>query len=146
MAVLYSTIFWGCWFFDEVSEEKNQLRSLQEHCEPSSLGSRSKGPEHFSYFAFWIAQNIAPVVICLFLDQLTVTLLRLWGSVFGIPNWYTSFKIALDMALYGYIKKVTILPIMWNWSSLLKLYPVGVLHPLYLKDNPSFPFLALPHY
>ena len=26
------------------------------------------------------------------------TLLRVWGSEFGIPNWYTGLKIALDMA------------------------------------------------
>ena len=31
--------------------------------------------------------------------------MRVWGPVFGIPNQYTGFKIALDMALYGYIKK-----------------------------------------
>ena len=38
-------------------------------------------------------------VICLFLDELVFTLLRVWGSEFGIPNWYTIFKIAQDTAL-----------------------------------------------
>ena len=40
-------------------------------------------------------------VICLFLDESIFTLLRVWGSEFGIPNWYNNFKIALDMALAG---------------------------------------------
>ena len=37
--------------------------------------------------------------ICLFLDELTFTLLRVRGSKFEIPNRYTGFKIALDTAL-----------------------------------------------
>ena len=31
------------------------------------------------------------------------TLLRVWGSEFGILNWYTGFRVALDMALYSNI-------------------------------------------
>ena len=34
-----------------------------------------------------------------FLDELIFTLLRVWGSEFGIPNQYTGFKIALDTTL-----------------------------------------------
>ena len=37
------------------------------------------------------------------LDELTITLFRVWGSDFGIPNWYTGFKIALDRALARFI-------------------------------------------
>ena len=35
----------------------------------------------------------------LFLDELIFTLLRVLGSDFGIQNWYTGFKIALDTVL-----------------------------------------------
>ena len=38
-------------------------------------------------------------LICLFVDELIFTLLRVWGSEFGIPNWQIGFKIALDAAL-----------------------------------------------
>ena len=38
-------------------------------------------------------------VVCLFLVELIFTNLRVWGSEFGIPNWYTGFKIPQDMAL-----------------------------------------------
>ena len=67
------------------------------------------------YFAFLIAQNIAPVAlqqravaICLFLDELIFPLFRVWGSELGISNRYTSFKMALDMALTLYPKGFTI--------------------------------------
>ena len=36
----------------------------------------------------------------LFLDELIFTLLRVLGSDFGIQNWYTGFKIALDTVLW----------------------------------------------
>ena len=39
------------------------------------------------------------MVICLFLHELIFTVLRIWGSQFGILNWYTSFKIAPDTGL-----------------------------------------------
>ena len=73
-------------------------------CQCGPVGVRY--PENFGYFAFRIAQNIAlvaqrqrTVTICLFLDEPTFTLLRVWVSEFGIPNGYTSFKIALHIAL-----------------------------------------------
>ena len=38
-------------------------------------------------------------MICLFLNELIFTLLRVWGSEFGIPNRYTGFKVARNTAL-----------------------------------------------
>ena len=92
--VPYPAIFGGCQFF-------------------ASFGSRGKKAlENCGYFAFWIAQNIALVAlwqrtvtwtaICVFLDELIFTLLRVWGSEFGIPIQYAGFKIALDMALFPF--------------------------------------------
>ena len=37
--------------------------------------------------------------IVYFLDELIFTLLTVWVSEFGIRDWYTNFKIALDTAL-----------------------------------------------
>ena len=56
-----SSNFLECWFLDERSEEKISCtaREPERRCKPSPLGSRSKAPENFGYFAFWIAQNIA---------------------------------------------------------------------------------------
>ena len=89
------------------------------HYKPSPVGSRGKAPENFGYFAFWIAQNMtlvtfqqwahcgtsASTVICLFLNELIFTLLRVWESEFGIPDRYTAFKIALDAALHCFWKE-----------------------------------------
>ena len=71
--------------------------SLGGHCKPSPVAFRGKALENVGYFAFWIAQKIAIVA----LRQQTVTKAytrNQWGSEFGIPNWYTGLKIALDMA------------------------------------------------
>ena len=125
-AVLYPAIFFfllffilflfyfflgGGWFFDELSKEKNCCAAevwwgrgqKRGQSNSSSVWSRDEALENFGYFAFWIVQNIALTT----LRQRTVTKAytrnqHVWGSEFGIPNQYTSFKIALDMALQGY--------------------------------------------
>ena len=45
-----------------------------------------------------IVKKSESAVICLFYIT-NLTFLRIWGSEFGIRNWYTGSKIALDMAL-----------------------------------------------
>ena len=100
----------GGWFFDELSKEKNCCAAevwwgrgqKRGQSNSSSVWSRDEALENFGYFAFWIVQNIALTT----LRQRTVTKAytrnqHVWGSEFGIPNQYTSFKIALDMALQG---------------------------------------------
>ena len=81
--------FWGgAGFLTSAARRKTvvQLGSLgggrRGHCKPVPVGSRK----------FWL--------FCILnsLHQKS-TLLRVWESEFGIPNWYTSFKIALDMTL-----------------------------------------------
>ena len=78
----YSAILGGFQFFDECSKEKNGCAAGESggRCKLSSKGSRG-------YFAFRIAQHLSlQQAICLFLDELIFTLLRVWGSEFGIPN------------------------------------------------------------
>ena len=87
-------IFGGAGFFDERSEEKNCCAAGE-----SGTGCSKPSPVGPDYFAFWITQNIAWTVICLFLDELIFTLLRVWGSQFRISNRYTDFKIAMNAAL-----------------------------------------------
>ena len=38
-------------------------------------------------------------MICLFLNELIFTLLRVWGSEFGIRNRYTGFKVVWNTTL-----------------------------------------------
>ena len=53
------------------------------HCKPSPVSFMAEALETFGYFAFFIAQNITWTVICLFLDELMFTLLRIWGLSLG---------------------------------------------------------------
>ena len=116
----YLAIFWECWFFDKRSEEKS-------HVELGSLGGGGvwggavsppqwgQGEEPCKIYAILHSEylkterahcgNSASMVICLFLDELIFTLLRAWGSAFGIANWYINFK-TLDTILSSncYIK------------------------------------------
>ena len=115
MSVPYPEVFWGGWFFEEFSEEKNCIAAWQSggHCKPSSVGSRGKALENFGYLAFCGAQNIVFIAVCdnkqcFTLNKLStnLTFLRIWGSEFGIPNQYTCSKIALDMALNVFLSDV----------------------------------------
>ena len=64
ISVLYPAIFWGCRFSLSVARKKTvHSWGVRVSCESSLVGSP---PEHFGYFAFWIGQNIAWMVICLF--------------------------------------------------------------------------------
>ena len=67
---------------------------------PLQWGPGGEAPSTFCYCAFWIAQSRKSTlwdctwtVICLFLDELIFTF------EYGIPNRYTSFKLALDLAI-----------------------------------------------
>ena len=103
--VPYPAIFWGCWFFDECREEKNCCAAgyCGGHCKPSPVGSRDKAPEKFGYFAFWISsKHHSHRLVARNGDEglhQKSTLLRVWGSEFGIAKWYTGFKVPLDTAL-----------------------------------------------
>ena len=114
MSVPYPEVFWGGWFFEEFSEEKNCITAWRSggHCKPSSVGSRGKALENFGYLAFCGAQNIVFTAVCdnkqcFTLNKLStnLTFLRIWGSEFGIPNQYTCSKIALVMALNVFLSE-----------------------------------------
>ena len=47
---------------------KEDISTISRNFLGVPVGSRGKSPENFGYFAFWIAQKISLVVICLFLD------------------------------------------------------------------------------
>ena len=80
-----------------------QLGSLGECCKPSPVGSRDKAPENFGYLVFWTSSKHCSCHLVTANGDESLhqksTLLRVWGSEFGISNLYTSFKIALDTAL-----------------------------------------------
>ena len=67
------------------------------------MGSRDKALENFGYFAFWISSKHGSRGSATTNGDESLheksTLLRVWGSEFGIPSRYTGFKIALDTAL-----------------------------------------------
>ena len=110
--VSYPAIFSGYRFFDKCNKEKNRsaagesrrgtasppkwdpqtnLWKILAILHSNSSKHRFHGSAHCGTSAW--------TVICLFLDELIFTLLRVWGSEFGISNRITGFKIALDMAL-----------------------------------------------
>ena len=107
-AILYPSIFRGFWFFDECSQEKNCYAAGES---ASTVSLPQWGPwakknfcwqfcilnssKHHSCQWFW-----SWTMVCLFLAELVFAPLRVWGSKFGIPNWYTGFRIALDTALF----------------------------------------------
>ena len=92
-AVLYPAIFWGCWFFDKRREEKNcyAARKCGWWCKLYPVGSRGCDNEWWG--------KLTP----------ESTILRVWGSEFGIVNQYTGFKVTLDMALLRHISKMKLL-------------------------------------
>ena len=81
------------------------------------MGSRDKAPENFGYFAFWISSKHCSHGSATMNGDKSLyqksTLLRVWESKFAIPNWYTSFKIALDMAL-NILKYLSCIKIAYN--------------------------------
>ena len=77
--------FFGGAGFSVCIKEKNRCTAEKSGrlSKLSLVGFRGKAPENFGYFTFWIAQNRkahcetrAWTVICLFLDELVFTLLR----------------------------------------------------------------------
>ena len=101
--VLYPAIYGG--YLNERSEEKNHCAagSLGRHCKPSPVGSRGETLEIFWLFCVLNSSKhcslgSATRNVDKSLHQKS-TLLSIWGVEFGIPNQYTTFKIALDMVL-----------------------------------------------
>ena len=80
-----------------------QLGSLRRCCKPSPVGSRGKTLECFWLFCILNSSKHHSLGSATrnFDESLPQksTLLSVQGFEFGIPNWYTSFKIALDRAL-----------------------------------------------
>ena len=102
----HPSIFLESWILDERSEEKISFaaRESERRCKSSPLGSRSKAPENFGYFAFLIAQNIA--FLALSQQSMTKTYTRNQHfESFGVLAWDSKpvyrlqFKIAPDTAV-----------------------------------------------
>ena len=76
-------------------------RGVLKPCLVESRGKASENfvlhSEKFKVSLSWLCDNERWQFA--FLDELIFTLLRVWGSEFGIPNRYTGFKTALNMAL-----------------------------------------------
>ena len=57
----YPEVFWGGWFFDECSKQKDHIAaggSGVGRCKSAPVGSRGEALENFGYLAFCGAQNI----------------------------------------------------------------------------------------
>ena len=104
--------FWGAASFLTSATRKTivQLGSLEGVLQALPSGVQEQSPGRFLLICI-LSSSKHPSrgstcyatsvwkVNCLFFDELIFTLLRFWGSEFGIRDWYTNFKIALDMAL-----------------------------------------------
>ena len=95
----------GASFSTSVARRKTvvQLGGLGSAVSPPQRGPGTKPQKIFGYFAFWTSsKHRSRGSVTMNSDESLhqkSTLLRVWRSEFGIPNWYTGFKIALDMAL-----------------------------------------------
>ena len=109
--VLYPAIFFwggegGCRFFDERSKEENHCAAGKFGATLQALPSGVQGRNPGNFWLFCLLNSSKHR--CLgsgtrdFVDESLhqkSTLLSIWGFEFVIPNWYTGFKKALDMAL-----------------------------------------------
>ena len=98
----YSAICLGCWFFDKHSEEKNRCAAGEPGGCPVSPPQWGPGVMPWNILAILHSKyskhchrGSATTNGDESLHQKS-TLLRVLGSEFGIPNWYTDFKIAQD--------------------------------------------------
>ena len=103
-SVPHPAIFGMCRFFDKHSEENKHCAAGESGVVLALLsGVQGQNPGNFGYFAFWIAQNITLSSATRKIDKSLhqkSTLMSIYRFEFGIPNQYTSFKIALDTTLH----------------------------------------------
>ena len=122
MPVRYPAFFWGVLVFWQAWWGQKPLCSWEVwrqrwdgvHCNPSPGWSRGEGPENFWLYCILNSSKhcgaSAWTVVCLFLDELIFMLLGVLGSEFGIPNWCTGFKIALDMHWMHLSQPICVVP------------------------------------
>ena len=105
ITVPYPAVFWGCWFFDECSKEKNHCTTGESGAVLEALPSGVQGQNAGNFWLFCVLNSSkhcslgsATRNIDKNLHQKS-TLFSNWGFEFGIPNQHTSFKMALDTSL-----------------------------------------------